>query len=82
MLKRSISLLTLMLCCLLWNVRPCDAQSAERQVPQSITITNNESCPKRVLYSVMRMQRLPDTASPGGSDRIRRVRHMAISGGR
>ncbi len=41
MLKRSISLLTLMLCCLLWNVRPCDAQSAERQVPQSITITNN-----------------------------------------
>ena len=41
MLKRSISLLTLMLCCLLWNVRPCDAQSADRQVPQSITITNN-----------------------------------------
>ena len=41
MLKRSISLLTLMLCCLLWNVRPSDAQSADRQVPQSLAITSN-----------------------------------------
>ena len=34
MIKRSFSLLAL-LCCLVWSVHPCDAQSAERQVAQS-----------------------------------------------
>ena len=28
-----------MLCCLLWSVHPCDAQSAERQVPQTLVRT-------------------------------------------
>ena len=36
--KRSLSLLAL-LCCLLWSVRLCDAQSAERQVPQTLVRT-------------------------------------------
>ena len=36
--KRSLSLLAL-LCCLLWSVHPCDAQSAERQVPQTLVRT-------------------------------------------
>ena len=40
MIKRSFSLLALS-CCLLWSVHPCDAQSAERQVPQSLVRTNN-----------------------------------------
>ena len=39
-IKRSFSLLALS-CCLLWSVRLCDAQSAERQVPQSLVRTNN-----------------------------------------
>lgn len=38
MIKRSLSLLAL-LCGLLWSVRPCDAQSAERQVAQSLVRT-------------------------------------------
>lgn len=38
MMKRSLSLLTL-LCGLLWSVHPCDAQSAERQVTQSLVRT-------------------------------------------
>ena len=39
-IKRSLGLLALS-CYLLWSVRPCDAQSAERQVPQSLVRTNN-----------------------------------------
>ena len=38
MIKRSLSLLAL-LCGLLWSVHPCDAQSAERQVAQSLVRT-------------------------------------------
>ena len=38
MMKRSFSLLAL-LCSLLWNVHPCDAQSAERQVAQTLVRT-------------------------------------------
>lgn len=38
MIKRSLSLLAL-LCGLLWSVRPCDAQTAERQVAQSLVRT-------------------------------------------
>ena len=38
MIKRSLSLLAL-LYCLLWSVHPCDAQSAERQVAQSLVRT-------------------------------------------
>ncbi len=37
-MKRSLSLSAL-LCCLLWSVRPGDAQSAERQVAQSLVRT-------------------------------------------
>ena len=40
MIKLSLSLSAL-LCCMFWSVRPCDAQSAERQIPKSITIANN-----------------------------------------
>ena len=38
MIKRSLSLLAL-LCSLLWSVHPCDAQSAERQVAQTLVRT-------------------------------------------
>ena len=38
MIKRSVSLLAL-LCGLLWSVHPCDAQTAERQVAQSLVRT-------------------------------------------
>ena len=38
MIKRSLSLLAL-LYCLLWSVHPCDAQSAERQIAQSLVRT-------------------------------------------
>ena len=38
MIKCSLSLLAL-LCCLLWSVHPRDAQSAERQVPQTLVRT-------------------------------------------
>lgn len=35
-------ILSAVMCCLMWNVKPCDAQSGERQVAQSLVIENGE----------------------------------------
>ncbi len=41
--------LSAVMCCLLWNVQPCDAQTGERQISQSLVIENGEHTEMKYL---------------------------------
>lgn len=44
-----ILLLSAVMCCLLWNVQSCVAQSGERQIAQSLVIENGEHTEMKYL---------------------------------